>query len=112
MRATGQNARGYLSASGHGGQPFRKRIVSDRNRITAAGVWAGIDLGSFLPALLVGDAAAREIQLQMEYDPEPPFQSGSPDTADGEIVATVEERTRELYNRRREQTRRLGRFWS
>ena len=90
-----------------GAAPVRKRVVCDRNRITAAGVSAGIDMGLFLAALLRGDAAAREIQLGMEYDPQPPFQSGSPDTADPDILAAVEERTQALYDARRAQTRNL-----
>lgn len=91
-----------------GAAPVRKRIVADRNRITAAGVSAGIDMGLFLAAMIAGDGAAREIQLQLEYDPQPPFHSGSPDQADDEIVAAVEAASQSLYDRRRAQTRRLG----
>lgn len=91
-----------------GALPLEKRVVCDRNRVTAAGVSAGIDMGLFLVALLTGDVAAREIQLQLEYDPQPPFHSGSPEKADPEILATVEERTQEAHRQRREQSRRIG----
>ncbi|MGV3723393.1 MAG: DJ-1/PfpI family protein, partial [Actinomycetota bacterium] len=55
-----------------GGVPVYKRVVSDRDRITAAGVSAGIDMGLFLTALLSGEQMAQMIQLQLEYDPQPP----------------------------------------
>lgn len=92
-----------------GAMPIEKRIVCDRTRITAAGVSAGVDLGLFVAALLKGDGLAREIQLQLEYDPQPPFHSGSPEKAEPEILAAVEDRTQELYEVRRAQTRRLAR---
>jgi len=64
-----------------GAEPVSQRVVRDRNRITGAGVTSGIDFALTLVAELCGDAVARAIQLQMEYDPEPPFNSGSPRTA-------------------------------
>lgn len=69
-----------------GAEPVSQRVVRDRNRITGAGVTSGIDFALTLVAELCGDAAARAIQLQMEYDPEPPFSSGSPRTAPAEEV--------------------------
>jgi cyclohexyl-isocyanide hydratase len=54
------------------------RVVTDRNRISGGGVTAGIDFGLVLLAKLRGDDVARMTQLAMEYDPEPPFQAGSP----------------------------------
>jgi cyclohexyl-isocyanide hydratase len=56
-------------------------VVVDRNRITGGGVTAGIDFGLVLLAKLRGDDAAKWTQLAMEYDPEPPFNAGSPKTA-------------------------------
>lgn len=91
-----------------GAQPVRNRVIMDRNRITAAGVAAGIDMGLFLAAHLAGDQAAMAIQLQLEYHPQPPFHSGSPELADPDLLADVEEDTQPLYDRRREQTRRIG----
>ena len=66
-----------------------RRICSvsiSRNRITGGGVTAGIDFGLVVLAKLRGDDAAKFTQLAMEYDPEPPFNSGSPKTADPAIV--------------------------
>src|ERR1700733_1336974 len=57
------------------------RVVTDRNRITGGGVTAGIDFGLVLLAKLRGDEVAKMTQLAMEYDPQPPFQAGSPKCA-------------------------------
>jgi cyclohexyl-isocyanide hydratase len=75
--------------SAFGAEPVDARVVVDRNRITGGGVTAGIDFGPVLLAKLRGDEAAKLTQLAMEYDPEPPFQSGSPKTADSVIVQQV-----------------------
>jgi cyclohexyl-isocyanide hydratase len=72
--------------SAYGAEPVEARVVVDRNRITGGGVTAGIDFGLVLLAKLRGDEATKLTQLAMEYDPEPPFQSGSPKTADPAIV--------------------------
>ena len=77
-------ARDGLSA--FGAIPTDARVVVDRNRITGGGVTAGIDFGLVLLAKLRGDDAAKLTQLAMEYDPEPPFLSGSPKTAGPAIV--------------------------
>ncbi len=68
--------------------PVSERVVIDRNRITGAGVTAGIDFALVVVRQLAGDAVAREIQLQMEYEPQPPF-GGSTATADLETVAAI-----------------------
>jgi cyclohexyl-isocyanide hydratase len=65
-----------------GAKPVDARVVVDRNRITGGGVTAGIDFGLVLLAKLRGEEAAKLTQLAMEYDPQPPFLSGSPKTAD------------------------------
>jgi cyclohexyl-isocyanide hydratase len=57
------------------------RVVTDRNRITGGGVTAGIDFGLVLLAKLRGDDVAKITQLAMEYDPQPPFDAGSPKRA-------------------------------
>jgi cyclohexyl-isocyanide hydratase len=72
--------------SAFGAEPVDARVVVDRNRITGGGVTAGIDFGLVLLAKLRGDEAAQLTQLAMEYDPAPPFKSGSPQTADPAIV--------------------------
>ena len=74
------------SLSGFGAEPVEARVVVDRNRITGGGVTAGIDFGLVLLAKLRGDDAAKLTQLAMEYDPDPPFQAGSPKTAEPDIV--------------------------
>jgi len=77
-------ARDGLSA--FGAIPTDARVVVDRNRITGGGVTAGIDFGLVILAKLRGDDAAKLTQLAMEYDPEPPFQAGSPKAAGPAIV--------------------------
>jgi cyclohexyl-isocyanide hydratase len=58
------------------------RVVVDRNRITGGGVTAGIDFGLQVVAELFGASTAKTIQLLLEYNPAPPFNSGSPETAE------------------------------
>jgi cyclohexyl-isocyanide hydratase len=77
-------ARDGLTA--YGTEPVDARVVVDRNRISGGGVTAGIDFGLVVLAKLRGDDAAKLTQLAMEYDPEPPFDSGNPKTADPTIV--------------------------
>ncbi len=72
-----------------GATPVSERVVRDRNRITGAGVTAGIDFALVLAADLFGDAEAERIQLAIEYDPHPPFDSGSPRTAAAEVRDAV-----------------------
>lgn len=61
-----------------GATPVSERVVRDRNRITGGGVTAGIDFALVLAAELFGESVAEGIQLAIEYDPHPPFDSGSP----------------------------------
>lgn len=75
-----------------GAEPVDERVVIDRNRVTGGGVTAGIDFALTLAAMLRGEPLAREIQLQLEYDPAPPFASGSPRIAQASTVATVREK--------------------
>ncbi len=63
------------------------RVVVDRNRITGGGVTAGIDFGLTLLAELRGEQVAKVVQLLLEYDPEPPFQTGTPDAAGPELTS-------------------------
>ncbi len=72
-----------------GVEVVRDRVVIDRNRISGGGVTAGIDFGLTLLAKLRGETAAKCSQLMMEYDPKPPFDSGSPSVAEPQIVAIV-----------------------
>lgn len=66
-----------------------ERVVIDRNRVTGAGVTSGLDFAFVLLDLLRGEDVARKLQLMLEYDPAPPFDSGHPRVADGETVAAV-----------------------
>ena len=61
-----------------GASPTEQRVVKQGKIITAAGVSSGIDMGLVLVAALEGDEMAKLIQLAIEYDPQPPFDSGSP----------------------------------
>jgi cyclohexyl-isocyanide hydratase len=94
-----------------GAQPVAERVVVDRNRITGGGVTAGIDFGLTVVAQLFGASVAQMIQLGSEYDPAPPFDSGSPATAPPELVARFRQRMQPLTERRRATaTRAAARF--
>ncbi|HEV3228850.1 MAG TPA: DJ-1/PfpI family protein [Solirubrobacteraceae bacterium] len=69
-----------------GAEPTSERFVFDGDVVTAAGVSAGIDMALALVARIAGDDIARTIQLGIEYDPQPPFDSGSPEKAPPELV--------------------------
>jgi len=92
-----------------GAIPVRERVVVDGNVVTGAGVASGIDFALELAAILDGEAVAREIQLQIEYDPDPPFDSGSPATAAPETVAALRARLAKLSAERRTVAARVGR---
>jgi putative intracellular protease/amidase len=72
-----------------GAVPVAERVVVDGRIVTAAGVSAGIDMALTLAARIAGDAFAQAIQLGIEYDPQPPFATGSPATAPPELVEAV-----------------------
>jgi cyclohexyl-isocyanide hydratase len=88
------------------------RVVFDRNRVTGGGVTAGIDLGLSLVAEIQGPEEARRIQLQIEYNPAPPFDSGSPEHADADTLEAVERRSGALKRARREATDRVLARWA
>jgi len=87
-----------------GATPVDQRVVRDRNRITGAGVTSGIDFALNVVAELAGETTAREIQLQIEYDPEPPFDSGSPRSAAAPLLTSMRERLAAFLSRRRHAT--------
>jgi cyclohexyl-isocyanide hydratase len=72
-----------------GAIPVAERVVVDGNVITGGGVTAGIDFGLRVVADFAGEVAARAIQLGIEYDPRPPFDSGHPRHADPALVERV-----------------------
>src|SRR6516165_5748551 len=75
------------------GAKFEKaRILRDGNVITAGGVTAGVDFGLSVVAEIAGETTARTIQLGIEYDPAPPFDSGHPDRAPEHVRAALVER--------------------
>jgi cyclohexyl-isocyanide hydratase len=92
-----------------GAIPVSEHVVVDGSIITAAGVASGLDFALTLAAILEGEATAREIQLQIEYDPAPPFDSGSPRTAPPDIVEKLRGRLAPLNEERRTVAERVGR---
>ncbi|MGK3126057.1 DJ-1/PfpI family protein [Candidatus Pantoea formicae] len=84
-----------------GATPVAERVVRDGNRITGAGVTSGIDFALTVAEELFGRAVAENIQLQMEYDPEPPFHSGSPRSASPERLAQAQTQMQDFIARRR-----------
>jgi len=102
--------KGYRSAchwawremlSDFGAIPVAERVVRDRNRISGGGVTAGIDFGLTVAAELAGEEVAKSIQLVLEYDPQPPFDSGSPEKAGPERVQRLRERMAPALDSRR-----------
>jgi len=73
----------------YGAEPVGGRFVEDGTVLTAAGVTAGIDMALHLVAREAGPEVAQAVQLGIEYDPDPPFDSGSPEKAPPEIVELV-----------------------
>ncbi|HEU0043907.1 DJ-1/PfpI family protein [Sphingomonas sp.] len=83
-----------------GAEPVSERTVVDRNRVTGGGVTAGIDFALHLTAMLRGEDHARLVQLSLEYDPQPPFASGSPAQADPATVDAYRRRVAKLVPNR------------
>ncbi|MFD4374242.1 DJ-1/PfpI family protein [Streptomyces sp. NPDC058486] len=70
-----------------GVEPTGDRVVFDGKYVTAAGVSSGIDMGLHLLGRIAGDDVAMTVQLLTEYDPQPPYDAGSPEKAPAELVA-------------------------
>lgn len=79
----------YDRLAARGAKPVKRRVVRQGKIITAAGVSAGIDMALTLAQLEAGDDFAQGMQLGIEYDPQPPFNAGSPDTAPAHVVEFV-----------------------
>jgi cyclohexyl-isocyanide hydratase len=109
----GKRATSHWAAIDHlallGAIPVREKVVVDGNIVTGAGVTSGIDFALALAAILESEAVAREIQLQIEYDPAPPFNSGSPRTAAPATLDAVQTRLAKLNEERRAVATRVGR---
>jgi cyclohexyl-isocyanide hydratase len=91
-----------------GAIPVNERVVVDGAWVFAAGVTAGIDGALRLAAELRGDEAAQRIQLDIAYAPEPPFASGTPETAPAAIVQQARQSRHALTARREETARRIA----
>jgi putative intracellular protease/amidase len=78
-----------------GARPTLRRVVEQGKVVTAAGVSSGIDMALTLAARIAGEEVAQSIQLGIEYDPQPPFRAGSPETAPPHIVARLRQRLQE-----------------
>ena len=91
-----------------GAEPVAERVVFDRNRVTGGGVTAGIDFAFALTAAVRGEAHARMVQLALEYDPHPPFDSGSPERAGPELLAAYAERMQALAPGREDRIRAVA----
>jgi transcriptional regulator GlxA family with amidase domain len=81
----------------YGAEPTQSRVVEAGKVITAAGVSAGIDMALLLTAKLAGQMTAQTLQLAIEYDPTPPFDSGSPAKAPDTLAARVASRVRAKF---------------
>ena len=75
-----------------GATAVHARYEFDGKLVTAAGMSAGYDMALALAARIAGDDHARAIQLRLEYDPQPPFDAGSPGKAPAHVVAMVRDR--------------------
>jgi cyclohexyl-isocyanide hydratase len=94
--------------SAFGATPTKTRVCIDRNRVTGGGVTAGIDFALTLVSKLVDEKTAQAIQLRLEYNPAPPFNAGSPDTAPSEVLALMQERMAPHKARRAEMVARAA----
>lgn len=91
-----------------GAIPVEARVVVDGNVITGGGVTAGIDFGLQVAAAVAGEEFAKQIQLQLEYDPEPPFRSGHPRSADPALVKKMKKLGEAITNERRKNAALAG----
>ena len=108
----GRRATSHWSVVDHlallGAIPTYERVVVDGNVVTGAGVVSGIDFALRLAVILDGEQVARELQLQIEYDPDPPFDCGSPKSAPPEMVEKLKARSAKLTEERRVTAARVG----
>lgn len=91
-----------------GATPVDERVVVDGNIVSAAGITAGIDGALRLSSLVRGEQVAQEIQLDIQYSPEPPFDSGSPASAPRGVVAAVTRKYQLLTDTRRATAQRIA----
>jgi transcriptional regulator GlxA family with amidase domain len=77
-----------------GAEPTGERVVIDGKYVTAAGVSSGIDMGLTLLGRMSGDVVAQAVQLGIEYDPQPPYDAGSPHKAPADVVELIRSMSR------------------
>jgi cyclohexyl-isocyanide hydratase len=94
-RATSHWAFRHLLAE-FGAEPVAERVVEDGNLITGGGVTAGIDFGLTVLSRVAGQEVAELVQLSLEYDPQPPFDAGSPSRAPEAVVQAYREKIASL----------------
>ena len=87
-RAT-SNWQARAQLAGYGVEVVEERVVFDGKYVTGAGVTAGLDLALTLAGRIAGDRVAQAIQLGLEYDPRPPYDTGSPERAPADVVDLV-----------------------
>ena len=104
--ATHWTAMEYLAS--FGATATKTRVCVDRNRVTGGGVTAGIDFALTLVSLLTDRQTAEATQLRLEYNPAPPFNAGSPDTAPPQILAFMREKIAPAQARRVEKINRAA----
>lgn len=78
----------------YGALPTGERVVTDGKYVTAAGVSSGIDMGLTLLGRIAGDRVAQTVQLLTEYDPQPPYDAGSPEKAPADLVEEWRDKSR------------------
>ena len=91
-----------------GAIPVNERVVVDGSMVFAAGVTAGIDGALRVAAELRGEEAAQAIQLYMQYAPEPPFDSGTPETAPAAVLDNARRSVQAITAQREETARRVA----
>lgn len=91
-----------------GAVPVDQRVVIDGKIVTAAGVTAGLDGALVIASLLRGEEVAQQIQLGIEYAPDPPFQSGSPRTAPPKVLESVQAAGRKISEARLATAKRIA----
>jgi cyclohexyl-isocyanide hydratase len=90
----------------YGASPVDARVAVDGNLISAAGVTAGLDAALVLVSLLRGEAAAQEIQLAIEYAPNPVFHSGTPETAPADVLRSFHKKYEPVGSAREKEANR------
>ena len=92
----------------YGAIATRSRVVVDGNLVTSAGVTAGLDGALVIASLVRGDLIAQQIQLSIEYAPDPIFHAGSPDSAPSEIVRACLDSYTQIRSYRQAEARRFA----